>query len=297
MRRFIALAAVLVLGWATPALANSSIDSGGEVDDSDAGGTPDVDRQLSDDSATFMVSYREDLTVVTERGGRPGSQAQCGFFDVETADEFSYAFTIVPTTPYERDTWFILHCWTPNGSPWGDGLPGFPIGYECCDPGMPGLTVVDDWDVAAFAVANIDFTIPAFEVSPEAEQVVGIPTWLAVTSPIDFAPVNAAAGPIWATATPVFREAVWNLGNGDELSCTDDVAVVWQPGVDDQTSNCTYTYITNLEGEPFAGEVTVFWDIYWESSELGGAGPQYWGEIEQTSAVEFNVRELQAAID
>ena len=206
MRRSLPLAVLIgvLLGWSlelSPAQAGV-----GEVADGNAeeppDETPDVDRRLSVDSATFMLSYRDDLTVVSTQGGRPGRQVQCGFFDVEAADQFSYAFTIVPVTPYERDTWFILHCWEPGASPWANGLPGFPIGYLCCDPGMPGGTVVDDYDVASFAVGNIDFTIPDFETSPEAEQVVGIPTWLAVTSPIDLAPVNAAAGPIWATATP-----------------------------------------------------------------------------------------------
>jgi hypothetical protein len=243
------------------------------------------------------LAYRDELTVVSTRGGRPGRSAECGFFDVEAIDEVYYTFTLVPVVPYERDTWFILHCWEPGGTPWVNSIPGFPIGYECCDPGIPGGTLVDEWDVAAFAVGNIGFDIPAFEVSPATEQVVGIPTWLAVTSPVDFAPVTAAAGPLWATATPVFREAVWEFGNDDEpVRCVDDVATVWQPGVDDQTSTCTYTYITNLEGEPFAGQVTVYWDIFWESSANPGV-TEYWGEIAQASPVEFNVRELQAAID
>ena len=238
-RRIPILVAVLLLAGTSPALAQ-----GGGFGDRGNGEDPPpdtpspVDRQLSDDSATFMLSYRDDLSVVSTQGGRPGRQAQCGFFDVvATGGVFSYDFDIVPTEPYERDTWFILHCWEPDGNPWLNGIAPYPIGYECCDPGIPGATLVNDWEVAEFATGSIGFDIPAVEISPATEQVVGVPTWLAVTSPVDLAPVTAAAGPIWATAIPEFREAVWEFGNDESMRCVDDVATVWDPDLgDDQTS-------------------------------------------------------------
>ncbi|MEM9204288.1 MAG: hypothetical protein AAGC53_21820, partial [Actinomycetota bacterium] len=172
----------------------------------------------------------------------------------------------------------------------------------CCDPGLPGGTVVNEYDVAEYAAASINFTLPAFETSPATEQVVGVRTWLAVTSQLDFAPANAAAGPIWATITPQFRDAEWDLGNGDTVTCTNDATTLWDPaGPETQTTECGYVYTTNEDGEPFQGSVTVTWDLFWTYADPnnpgGSIGPAFFGDISQTTPVEFTVRELQAVID
>ena len=150
------------------------------------------------------------------------------------------------------------------------------------------------------------FSVPSVEVSPATDQVVGVPTWLAVTSQLDFAPVGAEAGDLWARATPIFDRAVWEFGNGDgsvECDAETDVTTVWDPELgDDQVSQCIYTFLSNEDGVPFEGEVTVYWDIYFESSDTGGAVEnggafQFWDTWTEPLAVTFNVRELQAVID
>ena len=296
MRRLALVVLLAVLATPGPA----SADDHPLGDDGDVGqpaDPPSPTPTINDSSATIAVSFRADLQVVSSQTGRPGRQAECGFFDV-TGDQF-YTITITPVTPEDRDLPYIIHCWYLDT---GASVPGFPDAYFCCDPGLPGGTVVNEWQVAEYAAATIDFAVPAFETSPAGDQVVGVRTWLAVTSQLDFAPVNAAAGPIWATIIPEFREAEWDLGNGETVTCTTDATTVWDPDAgDDQTTDCGYVFTTNDDGEPLQGAVTVTWDLYWthaDPNNPGGAiGPALWGDISQTTIVDFNVRELQAVID
>jgi hypothetical protein len=86
--------------------------------------------------------------------------------------------------------------------------------------------------VAEFAQSQIDFDPPASVLSPSGRQIVGVATWLAVTSELEDPDVTAQAGLAWATVRTRFVEAVWDLGDGAVVTCTDDVATTWNPAVD-----------------------------------------------------------------
>lgn len=304
MRRLVPL--VLMVATLVLLASSASAQDGSFLDETEGNptGPGDYVPPPPDASVTFRLAYRDSMRVVAERGGIAGATAECGNFDViasnPSADAFEHNFDIVTATSFIDGEWYLLHCWEPGGNPWVDGIPPYPIGFQCCNEPTPGGTLVNTWDIAAYAVGNIDFFAPTPEVSPTGEQVVGVPTWLAVTSQLEYAPVTAAAGPLWATATPVFREAVWEFGNGDEpVTCDgDDVATLWNAEIDaaEQSTGCDYVYESNGDGEAFEGAVTLYWDVYWEESRNPGV-QQYFQELALTTPVVFNVRELQAVID
>ena len=129
-----------------------------------------------------------DQLTLTSRRVYDGPVVQCAFYDANW--DIVYIF---PVIPYERDLAFILHCWYPNGDPadtWSNPVPGYPVPYICCPPGLPTLDLVDDWEIALFARDSIDFTPPVPVLSPAGDQIVGIPTWFAVANDLDFSSVS-----------------------------------------------------------------------------------------------------------
>ncbi|MEM9204489.1 MAG: hypothetical protein AAGC53_22845, partial [Actinomycetota bacterium] len=175
MRRIAALATILTLFWASPVDAAAIDAGGGEVED-DGGDSGPSGPVITDNSAVITVSYRDDLQIVSTQSGTSGEQAKCAWFEIVTYDDLYNVDQITPITPYDRPIPFTFHCWEPDGSPWASAIAGYPLLVPCCDPGLPGGTVVNEYDVAEYAAASINFTLPAFETSPATEQVVGVRT-------------------------------------------------------------------------------------------------------------------------
>ncbi|MEM9465008.1 MAG: hypothetical protein AAGA90_06530 [Actinomycetota bacterium] len=242
------------------------------------------------------ASFRSEMDIVTSVDPNPpvGDPIRCGFYEfvVDIIEFFP-----VPRDYAERIDNPIIHCWYDNGNfddPWNLPLPPYPQPWDPTDD--PPGDVVTHEEVSQFAADSIDFELPTPETSPTLDQVVGIPTWLAVTSTLDYPAVSAQAGNVFATVIPTFSHVVWTMGNGDEVTCTDDVATTWDAdGGDDQTSDCTYLYESNGEGEPVTVRATVFWNLSRDTNETAGVEP--WITISQFADVVVNVRELQAVID
>ena len=290
MRRHVACCLV-VFAASLPAAVLAQ-DGGGGLIGGESDGGPDI--QYDGASLSFSVGFRDQLELTTSRS-YDGPMVRCAFYDA-----LWDIVHIFPVTPYERDVAFILHCWYPTGDladTWSNPVAGYPVPYVCCSPGLPPVDLVDDWVVALFARNSIEFTLPVPELSPAGEQVVGIPTWFAVTNNLDFASVSAAAGPVWVTITPTLRDVHWDFGNGVTLTCVEDVATTWDPELGDaQSSVCTHTFQSNGEGEPLDGVVTITWNIWMESSENTPAG-EFWGVAQTQAPIVVAVRELQAVID
>ena len=127
---------------------------------------------------------------------------------------------------------------------------------------------------------------------------VGIPTWLAVVNELQYPTASAAAGPVWVTITPTFRDVRWEFANGDTVRCTDDVANTWDPAVpgEQQSSACTHTFQSNGDGEPLDGMVTITWNIWMESNQTTPA-TEFWGVAQTRTPLRLDIRELQAVID
>ena len=294
-RRFaIALLGLWALMSGTALADDHGLAGGGGEEPPDDGGSTGT--RYNNGTVTVEAAYRDsmDLVTVVDRGGPAPDPIRCGFYEfVPDIIEFFP----VPREYAERIANPLIHCWWDNGGfddPWTFPLPGYPQPWDPTGP-PPGPIVTHE-EVSEFAADSIAFELPTPETSPTLDQVVGIPTWLAVTSTLDYPQVSAQAGNVWAIVTPTFSHVVWTMGNGDEVTCTADADTTWDPdGGDDQTSECTYLYETNGEGEPVTVRATVFWDLSRETNETGGVVP--WITVSQFTDVVINVRELQAVID
>ena len=275
MYRFLSITVVLVLALSTGASAD-----GTSIHESSGG-------------VVVTAGSPESLTLDTVPG-RPGTgpTIYCGWFQF-TGGFGSQVFYLVgdPISPHVGVV-YGLNCWTSERD---DPYPGYPIIKQYHGsreiPGEP----VSTGEAALFAIAHINFEVPEIELSPPGRQVVGVPSWLAVTSRLRYDEVSANAGPVWATAWALFRDVTWDFGNTDPpLDCRQDVAKVWDPTTNQpQTSRCTHTY-TNSSGSPFDVTATIHWNI-WQQTNTNPSW-HWWGTISRSTTIPVQVTQLQSAI-
>jgi hypothetical protein len=108
--------------------------------------------------------------------------------------------------------------------------------------------------------------------------------------------VTAQAGLAWATVRTRFVEAVWDLGDGAIVTCTDDVATTWNPAVDaeQQASDCTHTYVDSVPSG-YPASVTVTWMLEWINNRTP-ADFVPWTAFSLTTPLVIEVDQLQAVI-
>ena len=153
------------------------------------------------------------------------------------------------------------------------------------------------WEVSKYAVGLLGLEAPVAAVSPPAMQMVGVETWLAVTSRLrGYSERSAQAGSVWATVRAFFADATWDLGPHGPLTCTADAARTWNPALsgDRQRSDCTIVFDTGSGPRGLNATVTVRWRIYWLSSEH--VGWRRHDDYSLRAIVPLDVREMQAAI-
>ena len=262
---------------------------------------PDESGRFAADGATpvitdtgFVVQASEfaSLIVVNEPRSTPvGVWIECSHFAVASIDApvDAVAHPVIP----HAGAAYSLSCWY---EPDHDPVPGYPV-IVLFDPLEPVPGLVDIIDVAEFAQSRLDFDSPAIELSPAVRQVVGVETWLAVTSELEYLDVTAQAGLAWATVRTTFREAVWDLGDGSTLSCTDDAATTWNQTIptEDQTSVCVHTYIESSADAGYGASATVTWSLEWINNEApDGFVP--WATFSLTTPLVIDVVQLQAVI-
>lgn len=254
-----------------------------------AGGATPV---ITDTGFVVQASDFASLIVVDEPRSTPvGVWIQCSHFAVASIDAPVDVVTD-PVIPHAGAA-YSLSCWY---EPDHDLVPGYPV-IVLFDPLEPVPGLVDVIDVAEFAQSRLDFDSPAIELSPEVRQVVGVETWLAVTSELEYPDVTAQAGLAWATVRTTFREALWNLGDGSTLSCTEDATTTWNQTVpiDDQTSACVHTYVESSADAGYSASATVTWSLEWMNSEApDGFVP--WATFSLTTPLVIDVVQLQAVI-
>ncbi len=231
--------------------------------------------------------------ALSSEPGRPGSgtTVYCSWY------HFSVEFGEYLFDPIGDSVWpqagstYLLNCWTDSPQV---SYPGYPTITQYRGPGEVSGAAVSSADAALFAIAHINFEQPVIQLSPPNRQVVGVPTWLAVTSRLNYDQVSANAGPVWASAWASFSDVSWDLGNGASRVCTQDVSLVWDPANPQaQTSRCSYTY-TNSAGSPFNVRATVRWNIWQRTNS--NPGWHRWGTITRSSTVPVAVTQLQSSI-
>lgn len=191
-----------------------------------------------------------------------------------------------------------------DGPARGDG-PGAWYRHTCV--GSTGSTstivwVADRVDPLVLARQAADrAAIPspplAFNPAPEEGAVVNVETWLWVDRSA-WRPVSAqaAAGGITVTATAAPQRVVWEMGNGDRVTCDGPgTAYDRSKRPAEQTTDCSYTYRASsarAEGGTFRVTATVSWAVTW--SVTGAAGGGSLGTVSRSQSVRMPVREIQA---
>lgn len=273
----------LVVGVMAIALAGSTA----QDDPTRTDTTPEV----TDTGYTVQASDAGSLTVVDAPRSSPvGTWIECSYFHLASIDApVELTASVVPRV------WGVyqLACWH---EPDHVVVAGYPVvvQYDPLDP-VPGL--VDVVDVAEFALSRLDLESPTVELSPATAQIVGIETWLAVVSELDYPEVTAQAGLAWATVRTTFVDAVWELGDGSTVTCDEEVDVVWDPSLtgEQQASACTYAFVETSPEGGYRASATVTWAFDWINNEApDGFVP--WTTLSLTTPVTIEVDQLQAVI-
>lgn len=191
-----------------------------------------------------------------------------------------------------------------SGAPKGDGR-GAWYRKVCAEPGGSTATViwvperVDPRVLAERAADQVAIPSVQLGTNPSAEQgaVVNVETWLWVDAS-SWRPVSAqaSAGSVVVTATAAPRRVVWDMGNGDRVTCEG-------PGTpydssrpsSDQSTGCSYTYRTSsarARGGAYTVTATVVWEISWTATGAAGGGSL--GTAPRSQSVRLPVKEIQA---
>lgn len=284
---------MLRIAWLVPPLllllADPSASAGSDVSPP-ASSTVTTEIGITDSTLAVEVGHESELTLTSSRGGREGRAILCTWWNVQgiSFHDLDEIGPIVPVIGMVHE----VRCHED-----GTMLPGFPdfVVYDPTDPPPPTVTVEA---VAEHAADSVAFAPPTLEISPSADQVVGVTTWLAVTNDLTYPTAYAAAGPVWAEVVPVLRNVVFDLGNGDSITCTPDTDLhtTWDPALgDDQRSDCSYTYISNGDAD---GEVLITATATWDFAVTGFPAPAVAiAPHTEVTIIPITVRELQAVID
>lgn len=254
------------------------------------GAPADTTTEWSDNTLVVTAAAPGTLTL-TDNPGAPydGPRIHCAWFalaiNASTLDAVHIADPQVGVT-------YVYNCWFTD--PWADRYPGYPL-VAVYDPVVDSPGPLITTPIAArHALDSIEFERPSVVTSPTGINVVGVPSWLAVDSELEYGSASAQAGPVWATVRPVFRDVTWDLGNGVELACTQDATTMWDPtGPETQTSGCTHTFTRARRALVSA---TVNWTV-WQRTDRTIGSWVVWGTVSLTTAVELPVVDLQAVID
>jgi len=256
------------------------------------GGTSDVG--YNDGTLTVEAGEPGSVTLVQSPGQGPvGRPVRCSWHKIGSIGPgFNWVWDGEPTFP-EAGEAYVLVCIHPDD---GSNLTGYPsvVLYDPVDPIPGGAIGVEE--VAKFAIDSITFENPAPVLSPPGQQIVGVETWLGVSSRLAYQPASAQAGNTWATVYPVLRDAVWTLGDLATVRCVTDIDTTWAPASPaSQSTTCSHVFESESGPDPLHGQVELSWTIY-ERTDRHPDTWTVWGVVTRSSVVDIIVGELQSVI-
>lgn len=166
----------------------------------------------------------------------------------------------------------------------GGAQPGEWMDVECAGPGvidpMPPIWVsnaaqaaaqVGPAVVAQEAVKQLAFGSPSIEMAPPdgSRQLVSVATWLWL-NPGTWQTLRASAtvGTVTSTATATPSKVVWDLGDGDSVTC-DGPGTPYSASDPQATTDCSYTW---PGPGSFTVTATVYWTVTWTAIGVPGGG-------------------------
>jgi len=241
--------------------------------------------------------------------GHSGTQtASGGSDDQPSPDPFSCVDDLVPYAPVgaalrppdgqkaSAGGWYVSVCAGDRAGTPGGGVYYPPV-WVVNGPDRP---VVTPAELARSAYNKLPLTAPTIVLSPTGQQLVNLPTWLAVTgwsaesatAGVPAATAVAAAVSVTATATPTF--VVWSTGDSASVTCHGP-GTIFTPGDDPAAASptCGHTYRVSSAGQPgavFAVTATVHWSVSWSGAGQAGTFP----DLTTTATARVPVAESQA---
>jgi hypothetical protein len=165
----------------------------------------------------------------------------------------------------------------------GGPTPGEWVIPTCAGPGvidpMPPFWVtgaqaavqVDPVVVAQQAVKELGFVSPTIEMAPPdgSPQLVGVASWLWLAPGAwQTLTASASAGPVTTTATATPLKVVWDMGDGDTVTC-DGPGTPYSSSEPNATTDCSYTW---PQAGTYTVTATVYWSVTWTATGAAGGG-------------------------
>lgn len=191
--------------------------------------------------------------------------------------------------------------WTGKGE--GEGEWYRKICYD--DNGLSFATLiwlpkrVSPEALAQQALNEVPVPQPGINMNPSADKgaVTNVETWLWIDRS-QWQPVSASAsaGNVTVTTTAAPDHVVYDMGNGDKVTCNGP-GTPYEPNrpAADQSTDCSYTYTRSSANQPdgrYVVTATVFYTVAWSATGIAAGGAL--APITQSSSVAIRVSEIQA---
>jgi hypothetical protein len=188
------------------------------------------------------------------------------------------------------DYYYVYDC---HGNPTGQ-VVFIPTGSA-----SPVVTTpaIDPAALAATALKQITFPSPVIHMNPDAaqDQLIGLPTWMWVDAGgLGTRSAIATAGPVVVTGTLRASSVVWDMGNGDKVTCNGP-GTVYDPSQPNAQPSCAYVYKQSSAKRPtkaFIVTATITWAGNYAVAGAPGGGTL--GPVSRSSSVPVRVAENQS---
>ena len=188
----------------------------------------------------------------------------------------------------------------------GGPTPGEWVIYACPGTAVAGVLPLE-WlptaeaqaaapvNVAALgqqAVSRLGLGAPAIEMAPPSgfPQLVNVPTWLWINPGAwQTLTATASAGTVTATATAAPVKVVWDMGDGDQVTCAGP-GTPYSAADPNASTDCAYTWTQAGSDQVTA---TVYWSVTWTAVGAPGGG-NLGAQAGPASQVPVTVTESQA---
>jgi hypothetical protein len=190
----------------------------------------------------------------------------------------------------QAGAYYVATC-SPQNLSTGGGVVWLPSGTA----GAP-LALPDPAVLAQQAIRQL--VIPSMSVSASpsvnADQLVGLPTWLWLGGPWHSVTATAAVPGESVTATATPTSVTWNLGDGSTIACQGPGTPFTSTDVPNEPSpTCGYTYEEPSIGQPnnaFPVTATVSWAVGWAGGGQTGTVPA----LDSTTDATLRVADIQS---
>lgn len=174
----------------------------------------------------------------------------------------------------------------------GSGTPAFEFWVATAeaaaapDPRVLAQTAIERMELQAIRIGSFPHTV---EKSPMSLGVVGWNVWMWVDAATSstYGPVtkSASTGGYTVTATAQVAEVVWDMGNGDTITCGRGTPYPATVDNDPQSPDCGYRY--SHDGR-YTITATTHWNITWAGIGQSGVIP-----MELSATGQLEIAEIQ----